>query len=70
MEGEGGLEPLAGVVDFKGGYPFDPLVASSVGCDEAEGEAVAVGDDFVADGGGEEKLFGFVYGEAAVVAGY
>ena len=70
MEGEGGLEPFGGVVYIEGGDPLDPLVATPSGGDEAEGEAVSVGERFVADGGGEEQLFGFVDGEAAVVAGY
>ena len=52
MEGEGGLEPLAGVVDFEGGDPLDPLVTASAGGDESQGKAVAVGEGLVADGGG------------------
>ena len=53
MEGEGGLEPLAGVVDFQGCHPLDPLVSSAAGGHEAEREAVSMGQCFVADGGGE-----------------
>ena len=68
MEGEGGLEPLGGVVDFEGGDPLDPLVASSTRGDKSEGEAVAVGEGFVADDGGQHQLFGLVDGEAAGVA--
>ena len=54
LKGEGGLEPLAGVVDFEGGHPFDPLVAASSGGHQPEGEAVSMGQCFVADGGGEK----------------
>ncbi len=53
LEGEGGLEPLAGVVDFQGCHPLDPLVAAAAGGHEPEGEAVSMGQCFVADGGGE-----------------
>ncbi len=69
MEGEGGLEPLGSVVYFEGGDPLYPLVAATAGGDEAEGKAVAVGEGFVADDGGQQKLLGFVNGESAGVAG-
>lgn len=63
------MEPFGGVVDFEGGDPFDPLVAAPTGGDEAEGEAVAVGEGFIADGCGQEEFIGFVEREAAGVAG-
>ena len=69
MEGEGGLEPLAGVVDFEGGYPLDPLVAASARGHEPEGEAVSMGQCFVADGGGEKELIGLIDGESSGVSG-
>ena len=63
------MEPLAGVVDFEGGHPLDPLVAAAAGGHEPEGEAVSMGQCFVADGGGEKELVGLVDGESSGVAG-
>ena len=63
------MEPLAGVVDFEGGHPLDPLVAASARGHEPEGEAVSMGQCFVADGGGEKELVGLVDGESSGVAG-